>query len=99
MQLFSPGTALALHGLWGVQCAAEQLSKRSRGGGRPPGCKSARVPACRDGDGDAALEVGVWLWGMGMGMGMMVVSPFRLVERRGGERNVWKGKERVRIGI
>jgi hypothetical protein len=34
-----------------------------------------------------------------MGMGMMVVSPFRLVERRGGERNVWKGKERGRIGI
>jgi hypothetical protein len=32
-----------------------------------------------------------------MGMGMMVVSP-RLVERRG-ERNVWKGKERGRIGI
>jgi hypothetical protein len=68
MQLFSPGTAPALHGLWGVQCAAEQLSKRSRGGGRAPRLQSARVPACRDGDGDAALEEGEfdcggWGWG------------------------------------
>ena len=69
MQLFSPGTALALHGLWGVQCAAAQLSNVHGEVGAPQAakCPSASLPGRGRGCGAERGEFGCggWEWGWG----------------------------------
>ena len=88
--------AVAMHGLWGVQCAAELLNNvHGEAGAR--GCE---VPECQlagTGTGLRRWKRGEFGCGGGDGDNGCESAWSSGEERRGG--NVWKEKEMVRIGF
>jgi hypothetical protein len=80
-----------MHGLWGVQCAAELLNNVHGEAGGRRGCEVPEFQLAGTGKGKGGEE-----FGCGNGDGD---DGCESAWSRGEEGNVWKGKERVRIGI